>query len=765
MPSPQHHAAAPAASPDPAAALAPPPFLRRHAFALGLAAILAVGAFLRLWQLGDPPFGFHTDEGHYAMDAWRIVEGARPIYLERNNGREPLFVYLMAGLFALLGPSIASARLTAALAGLAAVAAQALWVRRLPLARPNRVALLSAAFLALGFWPVAQGRYGLRTSLMALPIALLLWAWPRALPNPSETREEAGRPWWRGPDAAALAAGFFLALGAYTYLTGRLLPLIPLASAAWAFRMGVRRQVGRSLLLCLGLAGLLCLPLAHYFVSHPELFNHRTDQVSILSPAVNEGRPVAALVENGWRLAQMPILRGDSSWYHNIKRRPVFSEPPAALAFLAGLAVLAAMLLGRRGAAARASALLVCVAGLVGLLPSWLSEGAPNYVRLTGLWPSLYLLPALGLDALAGRLETGRWDGRGGGTTAGSGSGSRAGAEGGGRGRAAGGGHRHGGSTSAAHRRQGEVAGGRRRGRSLGTALIALTLSGTAVATARDYFLDYAPRPEVYTAFNGAAVERGQALAQQPRPLYVSPALARQSVIQFLNLGAGIDGSPDLGQGLILPPKPWAAGARYAFDPAEADAADAFAERWPAARRSDFPTTRPAAEGQTPNLIVFGFDEAALNGLEAGLEARPAVFGDLLRLERVGLAGRYEAAGQVLRLRLLWRLARPHPLDHNFFVHLIAADGRSAAQFDGPPLGLPEGGSSHASNTWRPGEAVLQDITLTLAADAAPGEARLLHGWYDWRSGARLPVPGSPDGTVELGRIQIAPPPGAGAGG
>ena len=480
MPSPHPSAAAAA----PVASPSTTPFLRRHAFALGLVLILAAAAGLRLWQLGDPPFGFHTDEGHYAMDAWRIVEGARPIYLERNNGREPLFVYLMAGLFALLGPSIASARLTAALAGLATVAAQALWVRRLPLARPDRVALFSAAFLALGFWPVAQGRYGLRTSLMALPIALLLWAWPRALPKPSGTSEQAGRPWWRGPDVAALAAGCFLAMGAYTYLTGRLLPLIPLASAAWAIRPKAdRRRVGRSLALCLGLAGLLCLPLAQYFVSHPELFSHRTDQVSILSPAVNEGHPVAALVQSGLRLAKMPVLQGDSSWYHNIKRRPVFSEPPAALAFLAGLAVLVAMLLGRRGAAARSAALLVCVAGLVGLLPSWLSEGAPNYVRLTGLWPSLYLLPALGLDALAGRLETGCWDGRGRELTAAS--------EGGERGKAAGGGHRHGGAKG----------GDRRRGRRLGLALIVLTLSGNAVAT---------------TGFNADALSQYLRFAEDP---------------------------------------------------------------------------------------------------------------------------------------------------------------------------------------------------------------------------------------------------------
>ncbi len=716
--------------------------LRRHGFALALGAILLAGAALRLWQLGDPPFGFHTDEGHYAMDAWRIAEGARPVYLERNNGREPLFVYLMAGLFALLGPSIATARLTAALAGLATIAAQALWVRRLPLARPDRVALLSAAFLALGFWPVAQGRYALRTSLMALPIALLLWAWMRA-----GQVEEAGppterSPWWRGPDAAALAAGFFLALGAYTYLTGRLLPLIPLAGAAWAFRAGRRRRVARSLALCLGLAGLLCLPLGHYFLTHPELFSHRTDQVSILSPAVNEGRPLAALLENGWRLVQMPLIRGDSSWYHNIKRLPVFPEPPAALAFLVGLGVLAAMLLGRRGSAAREAALLVSAAALVGLLPSWLSEGAPNYVRLTGLWPSLYLLPALGLDLLAVRLETGHWDG---GTTGPVVDPAR------GRG---------------ADRRRPRVGGDdRRRGRALGAAVIALTLGWSALSTARAYFRDYAPRPEVYEAFNGAAVERGQALAAEARPLYVSPALARQSVIQFLNLSGGIDGSPDLGQGLILPPKPWDRGARYAFDPVEGEAAAAFAERWPQAERHEARLERATGRGAEPNLIVFDFDRPAMEELEAGLEARPADFGGLLRLERVGLPERYEAAGQVLRLRLLWRLTQPHGLDHNFFVHLIAADGRSAAQFDGPPLGLPEGGSSHPSNAWRPGEAVLQDLALPLAADAAPGEARLLHGWYDWRTGARLPVPGSPDGTVELGRIQIAPAPGAGAGG
>ena len=89
--------------------------LRKTPFWVTLLTLVALGLFLRLWQIGDPPFGFHTDEGHNALDAWRIAnEGWRPIFLDRNNGREPLYMYLMAASMAVLGPSIASARVAGA---------------------------------------------------------------------------------------------------------------------------------------------------------------------------------------------------------------------------------------------------------------------------------------------------------------------------------------------------------------------------------------------------------------------------------------------------------------------------------------------------------------------------------------------------------------------------------------------------------------------------------------------------------------------------
>ena len=96
-----------------------------------IVAVLAAFA-LRLWRLGDAPFGFHPDEGHNALDALAIADGWRPAFLPGNNGREPMFMYLMAGLLSVAGPSIWAARLAGAFAGTLVVPAVYALVRALP---------------------------------------------------------------------------------------------------------------------------------------------------------------------------------------------------------------------------------------------------------------------------------------------------------------------------------------------------------------------------------------------------------------------------------------------------------------------------------------------------------------------------------------------------------------------------------------------------------------------------------------------------------
>lgn len=672
---------------------------------LALAAILLVGLALRAWRIGDIPFGLHTDEGHNTLDALRIIEGWRPVFLDHNNGREPLFMYLMAALMAAFGPTIAAVRLTGVVSGMLVILGQFVFTRGLPLSRPRRVALLSAAFIAFTFWPVAQARYALRAGLLPLWIALMLWAWWKVLD---------------GHNRAALwstLTGIFLAAAVYTHLTGRLLPVILILSALWVLLRERRPRVLAQLALALAVALLLALPQIDYFRQHPEMLSYRADQVSAFNPEVNEGDLAGFLAENGWNLVKAPVWEADASWYHNLKRRPIFGDPLSALAFVAGAVILGWMLLGRRGRRRQTAAVLLLLTLAVTVAPSWLSVGAPNYVRLTGAWPVLFLLPALGLDRMAlalARRDLPPWG----------------------------------------------------PGPFWGNALIGLTLVATLASTTYDYFYRYAPRPEVYEAFNGSAVERGMLLRDvvAQGPTYVSPALWQQSVIRFLNSEQPPQ-SFDLRAGLVAPARN--TNVRYAFDPVEHEDADAFGTRWPAAKRSDLRDSRGGLAVIVFELPSSAMDETRPHGPMGLSGFFPPNFGDRIVLDWIRLDGVQThssvstangktlavplwppeiAPGKTLTVTLWSRAVAPTDGDRNFFVHLISeADGRTIGQFDGPPLD-----GSYTTDQWQPGEVIFQQIPITVAEDAPDGPAVVQIGWYDWRDGQRLPIAGDDDAAAEV---------------
>ncbi len=655
-----------------------------------LAGLMTLGIALRLYRLGEVPFGFHPDEGHNALDAWRIVEGWRPVFLPRNNGREPLFMYLMAGPMALLGPSIWSARLAGVVAGALMIPAQYLFVQALPLPRPRRTALISAALVAITFWPVAQARYALRANLLPVWVALTLWAWWRALYPASPPPQ--GR-WRGGGEGWAALTGVFLAAAVYTHLTGRLLGLALVASGLWVTVRERRSRPLGHLAIALMVTGVLIIPQAQYFRTNPGMASHRADQVSVFNPEVNRGDLVGMLVENGWRIVLMPFLRGDASWYHNLSRRPVF-DPVIGLAFLVGLAFRARDVVDRRGRRAQAASVLVIAALAVTLAPSWLSVGAPNYVRLTGIWPGLFLLPAWGLERAAAWLEDRRLPPAGG----------------------------------AVH----------------GSMLIGAALGLSLALTVRDYFGSYATAPQAYDVFNGAAVERGRQVAVlvAEGPTYVSPAIWNQSVIRFVNLEEPPTSFDQLA-GLVLPP---AGDATYAFEPADLVAAEAFGERWPTFRRKDLRDSR----GEL-SLITYGLarnDWPELGG-PAGLHL-PVSYGGRIELVAARVEPEAIVAGDSLAVTLEWRAAAPTEVDMTFFVHVVGPDGRTYGQFDGPPLA-----GSYMTDRWRPGERIQQTVTIRVADGAPPGSVVARTGWYDWRTADRLPVPGDDDAAVEVGTVDV----------
>ncbi|MCW5851168.1 MAG: hypothetical protein KIT87_13920 [Anaerolineae bacterium] len=498
--------------------------LALHSTALWLIALTLLGLALRLYRLGDVPAGMHPDEAHYALDAVAIMGGWRPVFLPANNGREPLFVYLMAWLFNWLGPTVWTARFAGAVVGTLMVPVQYLFVRRLPLPRPTQTALISAFLIAVTFWPVSQSHQALRAGLLPAEAALVFWAWWETL---RETPTGTAR--WRAPTYAALT-GILLAMALWTHLSARLLPGVMVGFAIWvAWRRRDWRPLGW-LLVALALAALLVSPLALYFVQNPDMLGYRANQVSVLNPEVNKGDLVGTLLTNAWRIALMVNVRGTTSWLENLRGRPVF-DPLIGLAFLVGVVYWGLAMLGRRGRDAQAASVLLLLGLLAMLAPSWLSAGAPSYGRLNGAWAVLFLMPAWGLERGMAALE----------------------------------------------------AQGRSR---LGKTALSATLCLSAIWSAYDFFVVYAQSPDVYDVYFGPVRETGELLASLAarEAVYVTPEVWQRSVIRFTTVQRP-PGVFDPTAGLVLPPT---GDPVYAFYGTEAAAAQAFAQRWSQSTRQDY---------------------------------------------------------------------------------------------------------------------------------------------------------------------------------
>ena len=193
---------------------------------------------------------------------------------------------------------------------------------------------------------------------------------------------------------------------------------------------------------------------------------------------------------------------------------------------------------------------------------------------------------------------------------------------------------------------------------------------------------------------------------------------------------------------------------------------------------SALPLLRHAATSPNAWLVTVGFQPAApdnmaerwlaLNAFKASEEWLP----DEVRLVRYGLAqpavarpagitldSRFRLVevktverfwpGQVLPAELVWQSLAATKTDYHVFLQLLAADGRLAAQHDGPP-----GGGYAPTSTWPAGQEIVTRHGLALPPDLTPGVYQLIAGLYDPASGLRLAVSPQND-FIELGPVTI----------
>jgi 4-amino-4-deoxy-L-arabinose transferase-like glycosyltransferase len=351
-----------------------------------LLAIIVLAAVLRLGALDRLPPGLYHDEAYNGLDALNVIRGQHPIFFEANNGREPLFIYLVALSVSLLGRSPLAIRLVAALLGILTVPATYWMVRHL-LGRQE--ALLAALVTATTFWHLNLSRAGFRAISLPLFTALWLGFFVCGL------RQQRRRDW--------ALAGVFLGLSFYTYLAARFAPLILLVLILyWLAR---RQCVPWRGLLLLGIcACIVALPLLIYAFRHLGTFLERSAQVSIFNPDINQGNLAGTFLHQVLKTLGMFNWRGDFIPRHNLPYRPVF-DLPVGLLFLLGLLICLS-----RAARQQEYALLL-ISLMVMLLPTVLAEGAPHFLRAAGVLPIVFVFPAVGCryawQAVANRSS--RW--------------------------------------------------------------------------------------------------------------------------------------------------------------------------------------------------------------------------------------------------------------------------------------------------------------------------------------------------------------------
>lgn len=338
--------------------------------------ITLLAAALRLLGLDRVPPGLHFDEAVYGLMALDIYHGATPVFFPAYTGREPLYMYVMAGVFRLVGVNAYGIRLTSALLGLLTVVLVYALGRVL---FSRRVGLLAAAVLAVLYWHLTVSRNGYPNILIP-PLEclalLLLWKGYRD-----------GRPW------QLALGGVFVGGVLYTYLAARFFPITVALIFLYALLVDTRR--GRKRLPGLLLAALVALlvfaPLGSYFLSHPHDFMERAGQVLVFKQAPDQ--VLRVIGNNLLQTAGAFFVRGDPRQHYNLPGKPIF-DPLMALFFLLGLGVTF-----RRWRRPEYALLPLWVIGMS--LPALLTvDLMPQSQRMFGITPALALLAALGLETV-----------------------------------------------------------------------------------------------------------------------------------------------------------------------------------------------------------------------------------------------------------------------------------------------------------------------------------------------------------------------------
>ena len=273
-------------------------FIRRHYSIIAALTLAALAVALYAAGAAHNPPGFYLDESSIAYNAHTVSQAGRdeygvawPLFFRAfGEYKNPVYIYLLAAVFRLTGPSVLAARMLSVMLG----AAAALLLGHLAekVAGRKIVGILVAVSALLTPWLYGNSRLVFEAALYPLAVVLFLLALQRA----------SAKATWSALDVLRLAST--LALLTYSYSIGRLLaPLLALGLVFFATR-GRRLNV----LLAWLAYGLTLVPLFVFQWRHPGALTSRFGLITYINGRSNTGDVIREFFThyaadiNPWRL-------------------------------------------------------------------------------------------------------------------------------------------------------------------------------------------------------------------------------------------------------------------------------------------------------------------------------------------------------------------------------------------------------------------------------------------------------------------------------
>jgi len=345
---------------------------------------LIAGILIRLYQIGEIPFGYTWDEAAITYDAWGIALWHRdqwatlmPLTFKSfGDFKAPGLIYLLAVVFSITGLQLNAIRIVSCLAGIALIPVT--WgISRILFRKNTKVADWAAFLIAISPWHVHMSRIGLEANVATTMTAIGVLLFLKGLKQ---------KWWW------ILSAVFFLA-SFYTYHSTKItVPLTVLLLLVF-FKEKVKKQLPLLGLFLL----LLALGTSPYFLSIKTGGAERAGTLLF----IENGRPTWSIEQSRLLVDNILAHFSPDFWVNGRQEDTRNLTTGFGIIYLTAVPFfLFALFITHQSRSVQLIGLMV----IIGMLPSLFSKTAPHALRAAQALPSTEILTSVGIVLMGATL-------------------------------------------------------------------------------------------------------------------------------------------------------------------------------------------------------------------------------------------------------------------------------------------------------------------------------------------------------------------------